>query len=71
MATPTSNQIMLFACPPQPRHFWLWNWLRETHCWVEVDRWKTPLHYGTAFHTQKQCTKCWEVRIETVEAFGP
>jgi len=61
----------LFECQPEPRKFWLWTWLRETHAWVELSRWRTPLHYGTAFHTEDQCIKCWERRISTVEAYGP
>lgn len=59
------------TCQPEPRHFLWWNWTRGTHNWVELDRWKTPLHYGTLFHIKRQCTKCWEERVETVEAYGP
>jgi hypothetical protein len=63
--------LTLFACQPEPRQFLMFRWTAQTHNWVEIDRWKTPLHYGTAFHTHIQCTKCWEERIETVEAYGP
>lgn len=59
------------TCPLKPRKFLFWRWLAETHIWAEICRWKTPLHYGTAFHTKKQCVACWEERIEVVEAYGP
>jgi hypothetical protein len=61
----------LFECQPVPRHFWIFDWEKSTHDWREIDRWKTPLHYGTAFHTHFQCTKCYVERIEVNEQYGP
>jgi hypothetical protein len=61
----------LFECQPVERRFLFLRWTAGTHYWMEIGRWTTPLHYGTAFHTHIQCTKCWEERITVDEAYGP
>ena len=60
------------TCPVVERSFLLfWKYKEREHDWREIHRWSTPLHYGTAFHTQFICAKCWAMDIKTYEAYGP
>lgn len=64
----------LFAaveCPPVTRKFLWWTWQAPTHSFIEVDRWKLPLHYGTAFYKKLFCLKCWTTETDCNEQYGP